>query len=151
MATPRFTLRNLLLVLAVWVVIAVVFIIARAPVVARQRLECVRYVIQVVNRHVIDSQGEWPHKWAELEAVRMPKDAPALPCSWPQIRSNVRVIFTADPAKLAVQSAAEFEAIQPMGRCGEHTEDVEQLLKTLQSHCRPEPVEKPGGEPAASP
>jgi hypothetical protein len=151
MATPRVRVRHVLLFLLVWVAIAVVFVVVRAPFVARQRLECVRYVIWVVNQHVVDSQGEWPEKWAELEAVRMPKDVPPRPCPWPEIRSNVRIDFKADPAALSVQSAAEFEAIRPVGRCGEYAEDVEKLLETLQSLCQPKPTDKPQEEPAKKP
>jgi hypothetical protein len=134
MPSRRFTLRNLLLVLAVWVVGAVIFLIIQAPYAAGRRLECVRYVIRVVSQHVKDHGGQWPKNWQALERVRLPSGAPDRPGDWQVIHQNVRVDFGADPAVLLKQGPEAFQAIRPKGgSCGDYTEDVQTLLAAIRA------------------
>ena len=142
MPSRLFTLRNLLLVLAVWIVVAVIVIAVRAPYVARHRLECVRYVILLVNQHVKDQGGQWPKSWEAVERVRPPSGAPDRPCEWPEVRQNVEVKFGVDPAALAKQDPETFQAIQPRGNCGDYTEDVEMLLAAIRSARKAKEAEK---------
>ena len=143
MPSRPFTLRNLLLVLAAWIVVTVIFLIVRAPYAAGQRLECVRYVIGLVTKHVQDHGGQWPKGWDEVEQVRPPSGTPDRPCEWPDIRMNVRVDFGVDPAALLKQGPEAFDAIRPKGgSCDDYTEDVENLLAAIRSAQKAKEAEK---------
>ena len=143
MPSRPFTLRNLLLVLAAWIVVAVIYLIVRAPYAARHRLECVRYVIGLVTKHVKDHGGQWPKGWEAVERVRPPSGAPDRPCEWPELRLNVRVDFGVDSAALVEQGPEAFQAIRPRGSCDDFTEDVENLLAAISAARKAKDAEKP--------
>lgn len=143
MPSRLFTLRNLLLVLAAWIVVAVVSLVAYAPYAAEHRLECVHYVMGLVTEHVRAHGGKWPKNWEAVERVYPPSQTGDRPCEWPQIRQNVEVDFRADPAALVEQGPEAFQAIRPKGRCGDYTEDVEALLAAIRSVQKAKTPEKP--------
>jgi len=132
MASRPFTLRNLLLVLGVWIVVMVIWLIVRAPFAAGQRLECVRYVILMVTQHVKDHGGQWPKNWGQVERANPPSGTPDRPFEWQKIHLNVSVDFGVDSAALVEQGPEAFNAIRPRGGdCGDYTEDVQMLLTAI--------------------
>src|SRR3954466_118486 len=76
---------------------------------AEHVLHAALLTVQLVNEHVVQHHGQWPHSWADLEDLP-PREWAMF--DWPkdsqQVQKYVVVDFSADPQRLAEQSVEEF-------------------------------------------
>lgn len=99
---------------------------------AEYTLHAVDLISVVVDKYV-GKKGKWPASWEDLTTVSSRNAMYSWPEDWEKVRLHVSVDFEADPAKLAKQSVAEFDAIKPVGPCYpyKHNGHVEDLIETL--------------------
>jgi hypothetical protein len=104
---------------------------------AEHVLHAALLTVQLVNEHVVQHNGQWPHSWADLEDLP-PRESAMF--AWPkdsqQVQKYVVVDFSADPQRLAEQSAEEFDAVRPIGPYYPFNDSgpVDVLLTTLRAH-----------------
>jgi hypothetical protein len=101
---------------------------------AEHVLHAALLTVQLLEEHVVQHHGEWPRSWADLEALpprrwgmfEWPKDSR-------DVQRYVAVDFSADPKRLAKQTADEFNAVRPIGPYYPFKDrgSVESLLKAI--------------------
>ena len=117
---------------------------------AEENLHATLFTIRLVEQFVHD-QGRWPQSWRELEAVKLPADAPSplnneltviriggshgydWPAQSPHLQECVTIDFAADANTIINQDPMQFQAIKPRGPYYEYRDYgfVESLQATL--------------------
>jgi hypothetical protein len=89
---------------------------ASASLHAEHVLHAALLVVELLQEHVEQHDGEWPRSWGDLEALpprrwgmfEWPKDSH-------DIQRYVAVDFSVDPMWLAMQTVDQFDAVRPIG------------------------------------
>lgn len=151
MAKGRLSFRVLIGILIGWVVLFGIWRVVQAPREAKTRLAYMRHVLAVVAQYAREHAGAWPRSWEDIEKTRPPKDAPTRETAWPEVRTQIKVDFQADPRKLLEVGPEQFEAIAPRGACGDYRADVQRLLQAIRESLPPAASEKVSGSPPGRP
>jgi hypothetical protein len=91
---------------------------------AERNLHAVMNTISACNAFVIETNGDWPTSWADIDPL-MPDDR-----DW-NVHAVVTVDFSADPRVLACQDTDGFTGITVEHPVYIHNLEIDALLETL--------------------